>query len=865
MKTDVLRDKFLDFFKTKKHKIIISDSLVPAGDPTVLFTPAGMNQFKKEFLGLGRSLKRAATAQRCLRTDDLDKVGKTAGHHTFFEMLGNFSFGDYFKKEAIAWAFEFLVDILKMDKKRIWISVYKEDDEAYDIWKNKISIPEDKIIKLGDKQNFWPSEAKVKGPNGPCGPCSEIFFDLGKDVGCRRSDCSPACDCGRFVEVWNLVFTQFNRKEGGVIESLPRKSIDTGMGLERLAAVMQGVGSNFETDLFTPIIKEIKSSIKKQALVNNELIYAIADHIRAITFAIYDGVMPSNEERGYVVRKLIRRSLTHLSKLGIRRTFLYRLVPVVAQVMSKPYPELKTRQENIAGIVLAEEENFLLILESAPKLREQVLQQSKSPEEAAFELYDTYGIPIENTASALAVKGIPLDMKKTNEFLESQKERSKAASSMKGNVFNLTQLPIKIKKTNFVGYQKFSVKAEVVAILKGNSEIKKIDSGQEASIILDTTVFYPESGGQVADVGEIKKGKNTFEVHDVKQANGAILHIGKLKSGTIKKNDSIQAIIDHERRLDIMRNHTATHLLQSALRTVLGEHVRQQGSLVAPDRLRFDFTHFKNISPDELNRVEELVNQRIWDNDKTNVKTMPIEQARKIGALAFFEEKYEKNVRVLIIGDYSRELCGGAHLEYTGQIGLFKIFSEGSVASGVRRIEAVTGRFAYTKVKEEERLIEGVSGHLRVPSQEVVRKTEKLVKEIKDLQKRKTEIKAEQVKLNLDDILKKAEDFSGIKLITQLIPGVEDAALRRLVDLIKQRLPKSVCLLATDKEKKVILVMGVTRDLLNKDFNADYLIKEAVKVMNGSGGGRADFAFGAGDVDKVDLGFSRLREIVSGR
>ncbi len=863
MKTDILRNKFLDFFKSKKHKIIESDSLLPADDPTVLFTPAGMNQFKKEFLGLGRPFKRAATSQRCLRTDDLDKVGKTPGHHTFFEMLGNFSFGDYFKEEAIAWAWEFLVQVLKMERKRIWISVYKDDDEAYDIWKSKINIPVNKIIKLGDKENFWPSEVKLKGPNGPCGPCSEIFFDLGPDAGCGRPDCNPACDCGRFVEVWNLVFTQFDRKDDGTLLPLPKKNIDTGMGLERLAAVMQGVHSNFQTDLFKPIIKEIKSAIEDATLINNELIYAVADHIRAISFAIFDGVTPSNEGRGYVVRKLIRRSSMHLSNLGIKRPFLNRLVPVTAEAMKKPYPELKEQQEDISAVILAEEENFILILESAPELWEREFknkQDAKKLAEAVFKLYDTYGVSIETSAAKLNSLGKRFDWGTVKNLLNSQKQRSKSASSMKGEVFSSRQLPVKTKKTRFVGYKHSEFNAKVIAILKDNSPVNKIRQGDEAEIILDATPLYPESGGQVADIGEIKKGKNTFQVNDTKRINKTILHIGKLKSGTIKKNDSVKVSIDFQRRLDIARNHTATHILQSVLRRVLGTHVKQKGSLVAPEYLRFDFTHFKALGRDELSRIEELVNTHILDNDKTDIKTMSIHQAKKLGALAFFEDKYQDKVKVMSIGDYSRELCGGTHLDSTGQIGLFKILSEGSIASGVRRIEAVTGRYAYKKIREQQDLLNDISEQLNVPQQEVSKKVEKLVRELKELQKKKSGIALEQ--LDIKDLLKATEDVSGINLITKFIPNVEEASLRSLVDLVKNRQPRCVCLLATDKANKAILVMGVTQDLLNKDFSANNLIKEVVRAMDGSGGGRADFARGAGDIDKLEVGFSKLREII---
>jgi alanyl-tRNA synthetase len=860
MKADILRDKFLDFFRSKKHKIIASDSLVPAGDPTVLFTPAGMNQFKKEFLGSGRPLKRAATSQRCLRTDDLDKVGRTPGHHTFFEMLGNFSFGDYFKAEAIAWAWEFLVEVLGMDKTGMWVSVYRDDDEAYDIWKHKIHIATTKILKLGDKENFWPSEVQIKGPNGPCGPCSEIFFDQGSDVGCKRLDCNPACNCGRFVEVWNLVFTQFDRKKDGSLSPLPRKNIDTGMGLERLAAVIQGARTNFETDLFKPLVKEITSAVKSSP--NKRIVYAIADHIRAITFAIFDGVSPSNESKGYVVRKLIRRSLMHSRILKIKQPFLNRLVPVVAQTMKHPYPELKDQQEDIAGVILAEEESFISILKSAPALvRERQSQfPHETPEKSIFVLYDTYGVPPEVSTPLFARGGRKIDQGKISHLMDSQKQRSKAASSMKGDVFSLEKLPIKTKNTRFVGYRHNEINAKVMAILKDNSEVNKINTGDAANILLDETVFYPESGGQVADIGQIIKGKNIFQVSNVKLVSGAILHIGKIKSGVIKKNDSVKLMIDYQRRLDIARNHTGTHILQAALRRVLGTHVKQKGSLVSPEYLRFDFTHSKALSRDELSRIEELVNTHILNNEKTNIKTMSIQEAKKLGALAFFEERYQDKVRVMSIGDYSKELCGGTHLDSTGQIGLFTILSESSIASGVRRIEAVTGRYAYKKIKQQRDLLNDISEQLKVPQQEVARRIEKLIKEIKGLEKKKSSIALEQ--LDIKDLLKVAEDVWGIKLITKLIPNIQEASLRSLVDLVKKKQPQCVCLLATDKANKAILVMGVTQDLLNRKLSANNLIKEVVKVMNGSGGGRADFAFGAGDIDKLDTGFNKLKEII---
>ncbi len=864
MKTDTLREKFLTFFESKKHKILDSDSLVPAQDPTILFTPAGMNQFKREFMGTGRPLKRAATSQRCLRTDDLDKVGNTSAHHTLFEMLGNFSFGNYFKEEAIVWAWEFLTKILKMDESTLWVSVYKDDDEAYDIWKEKIKIPEVRIVRLGDKENFWPSEAKTKGPNGPCGPCSEIFFDFGASVGCKRADCGPACDCDRFVEVWNLVFTQYNRKNNGELEPLPRKNIDTGMGLERLAAVMQGVQSNFETDLFHPLLKEINSAVSDDKLINNKLIYAVADHIRAVTFAIYDKVLPSNEDRGYVIRKLIRRSVMHLSKLGIHKAFLYRLVPVVAHIMRKPYPQLKDQQEDISSVVLGEEESFLSILDSAQNLLNQAFSdRQQDTGRVAFQLYDTYGVPLEITCEWLKHKGMKFNRGEFNRLLDLQKKRSRIASSMKGDVFSSEQLPVKLKKTKFVGYQHNQCSAKVLAILKDNSEVKKISAGLEVEIILDTSVFYPESGGQVTDLGSIIKSKSIFEVTNTRRLDGVLLHAGKLKIGTIKKNDAVEAEINLPRRMDIQRNHTATHILQSALRAVLGMHVKQQGSLVAADRLRFDFTHFKNISEEELAQIEAVVNKHVRDNDKVNTRTMQIEEARKTGALAFFEDKYQKTVRVLEVGDYSRELCGGTHLTYTGSIGLFKIVSEGSVASGVRRIEAITGEHAYAKMRQEQDALGEVLAHLKVPLSEAAKRVEKLFKEVRDLQKKKTGSVTERLQLNMADIVSAADDFSGIKLIAKFIPDAEESSLRSLVDSIKKKCSKTICLLVAKKGEKAVLVMGVTPDLTGGNFNAGYLVKQVAQAMQGSGGGRADFAFGAGDLDKKELGFTKLRETIA--
>jgi len=919
MQAYILREKFLDFFKSKKHKIVDSDTLVPKDDPTVLFTPAGMNQFKKEFLGLDSGFKRAATCQRCLRTDDLDKVGKTPGHHTFFEMLGNFSFGDYFKKEAISWAWEFLTEELKIKKEKLWVSVYEDDSEAYKIWKDLIKVPAEKIIKLGDKENFWPSEAKKKGPNGPCGPCSEIFFDQGSNIGCKKPDCDPSCDCGRFVEVWNLVFTQFNRREGGVLEPLPKKNIDTGMGLERLAAVVQGVYSNFETDLFQPIIKEIEEGQSPSGTVpQKDLVYAVADHIRAIAFAIYDGVLPSNEARGYVVRKLIRKSTLHLRTLrftpletigrqekdkmsltGFTQPFLYKLVPVLAQIMEPYYPELQERKENISEIILAEEKNFIEILDSIKEFTENekkpILESAKRDKSTqppnttgmvlasaktsstiaitAVRLYETNGLPIEETLpefyKVIEFVGVQRDDKTTKRDIEANlnklKELSKSQSKMKGDVFSDKDMLYYVKATQFFGYKDYSTKAKIIKIIKDNTETKKIQKGERVSIILDKSVFYPESGGQVQDTGEIIKGKNIFEVLDTKKIGKVILHHGQVKSGSFKKGDLITAKINLERRLSIARNHTATHLLQAALRKVLGAHVKQQGSLVAQDRLRFDFTHFKDINKEELYRIEEVVNSYIINNYELTAKHMPLSEAKRKGALAFFAEKYESKVRVVSIGEFSQELCAGTHLDSTGQIGIFKIVREGSVAQGIRRIEAVTGTFAYKAVKEEESIIADISSALGVPQDNIAEELKKRLARVKELEKKLSLQKFNTLKTSIEEDINKKEIINGINFITHV--DIDANSVRKAIDLIKENLQENTVIASstgTNLENQVFLAIGVTGDLLDKGLDASELIKFITVEIGGSGGGRKDFAQAGGNKPQnYKTAIQKLKEIIS--
>lgn len=878
MKADILREKFLNFFKAKKHRIIESDSLVPKEDPTVLFTPAGMNQFKKQFLGEVGEYNRAATSQRCLRTDDLDKVGKTTGHHTFFEMLGNFSFGNYFKKEAIQWAWEFLTKELKINENKLWVSVYKDDDEAYKIWKDIIGVSVNKIIKLGDKDNFWPAEAKEKGPNGPCGPCSEIFYDFGKNEKCKNPGCNPACSCGRFVEIWNLVFTQFNRKEGGILEPLPQKNIDTGMGLERLTAVMQGAPNNFETDLFRPILDEIGRidntlqktlrDIEVYSSLKKEYSYAIADHLRAVVFSIYDGILPSNEGRGYVVRKIIRKSALALRQLGEEKPFLYKLVPVLAEIMKVPYPELLARREDIAQIIQAEEKNFAAILNSSDKYLKDFINVS-DPEEVAsrmFVLTDTHGLPLEIITDWFKKHRANISQKTLdlyNKKLLEQKNRSKSQSNMKGDVFASEGLKLDVTATKFAGYKNLETSGKVLAIIKDGKQAKKAGK-EEVKIVLDKTSLYAESGGQVGDTGILVKGKNVFEVTDTVKSGKIFFHIGKVKAGTFKKSDLVTAKVDKARRLSIGRNHTATHLLQAALRQVLGVHVQQQGSLVEAERLRFDFSHFKGLSEDEISRVEELVNSYILANHVLSVKEMALTNAKKTGALAFFAEKYEGKVRVISIGDFSREFCGGTHLESSGQIGLFKIISESSVASGIRRIEAVTGDTALKLVKEEGNIINDVAGLLNVGKDKITIELEKRLSRIKELEKQLNSQKANVVRSSVDEFIQAAVTIGDIKLIAKVIPEADMAALRSSVDLIKQKSPGLVVALASSGNGRALLVVGLTADLVEKGLDASLLMGKIASFIGGSGGGRKDFAQAGGNNPAgLDAAFREMRNIIA--
>ncbi|MFH0732678.1 MAG: alanine--tRNA ligase [Candidatus Omnitrophota bacterium] len=866
MTHDQIRKKFLAFFEGKKHTVVSSDNLVPAGDPTVLFTSAGMNQFKEQFLGNIKGFTRACSCQKCLRTDDLVNVGVTTYHHTFFEMLGNFSFGDYFKKEAIQWAWEFLRQEINIPEDKLRVSVYEDDEEAYLIWKNDMKLPEQKIARLDDKQNFWPSQAKKNGPNGPCGPCSEIFYDYGKEKGCDKNDCGPGCDCGRFVEVWNLVFTQFNRRDAGILEPLPKKNIDTGMGLERLCAVVQGVNTNFDTDLFTPIIEAIKNETAKAVdrPINFDKhkkdIYAIADHIRAVCFAICDGIVPSNEKHGYVIRSLIRKSAMHARAQGVMQPFLYKIVPSVANTMQLAYPELKKRRENVSQIVLAEEERFIVTLREGMRELEEEYNRRKAEAakqisgEFAFKLFDTHGLPFDVTQAASAERGFTVDKKEFDRLMEGQREQSRKKSQIHDAIF---KEPLVKEKVEFIGYEKLNANARVLNIFKDSKQIDEINLKETADVVLDKSPFYGESGGQVGDTGVLSSENFIAKVLDAKKDSDAILLKVLVEKGSLKKNDMVNAQVDAGRRMQIVKNHTATHLLQSALRKVLGEHVQQQGSMVAAEKLRFDFTHFNALTQDELDRVEQLVNEKIHNADLVNCYAMDIDKAKQKGALAFFKDKYEKQVRVVCAGDYSMELCGGTHVGNTKEIEMFKIISEGSVASGIRRIEAVTGRQAIEIINQQQAALRDICAALGCTQGEAPERISRLQADVDNLQKRLKQVILDRIRLSMEKLINESEKVNKAFFIYSVIKDADSELLRSAVDVVKMKLKDDdwIAFFGCERQKQASLILSISPNMINRGLHSGKIISRIAAAAGGSGGGRPDMAQagikGISDIDNV--------------
>ncbi len=848
MKTDDIRELFLRFFESKGHPIIPSDSLVPQNDPTLLFTGAGMNQFKEYFLGLKKDLKRAASSQKCLRTGDLDQVGKTPYHHSFFEMLGNFSFGDYFKEEAITWAWELLTEKLAISPARLRVSVHQSDEEAFRIWRDKIKIREDWISKLGDDSNFWPANAPKDGPNGPCGPCSEIYFDQGEDPKNPHA-CSIEHDCGRFAEIWNLVFTQFDRQEGASLIPLANKNIDTGMGLERLACVIQGKKTNFEIDIFQPIISAIENALKVRIEeASKPALYTIADHIRAIVFAIHDGVIPSNEGRGYVIRKLIRRSLWHASQLMpnmiLENAFLYKIVPSVGTVMGKAYPEVKEAERSISVALQGEEEKFLDTLEVGLRILSQRLSalsasgKKEVPGEVIFELYDTYGFPDELTRIIAEAQGFRIDQKEFDRLMEKQRQQAKAASPIAASIFVSSDLEKKISSlpaTQFLGYQALEA--------SGNILLAQIEK-QKGVIVLDQTPFYAESGGQVGDQGWLEGSQFKAQVLDTQKKDQVFLHLVGVQEGNARAGDKVQAKVDRGRRDRTMRNHTATHLLHAALRNILGQQVRQLGSLVSPEKLRFDYSYSQPLTPDQIRLIEATVNDEILKDTALTKEEKPIEEAKQEGAIAFFGEKYGQKVRVVTVPGFSKEFCGGTHCDRTGQIGAFLMISDSSIASGTRRIEAFTGEGALEYMRSLRLQMTQLAQDLKTTPTQLAERIAKLQEAVKKSEKSKGQ-QAGQA-FDAQKIIEQAVVVNSLRFAAFYEKGINVDELRYLSDSLRSRGGQLIFLLATENEEKIHFLLGMSHELVKTNVDLRDLMKELTPLLGSSGGGRKDFVQGGG-------------------
>ena len=850
-----IRSDFLEFFRSKGHTIVPSAPLVPGNDPTLLFTNSGMVQFKDVFLGAEkRSYVRAADVQRCLRAggkhNDLDQVGYTARHHTFFEMLGNWSFGDYFKKDAIAWAWELLTSVFKLPPERLLVTVYHTDDEAHALWRDMVGVPEDRIVRIGDNKgapyasdNFW-----QMADTGPCGPCTEIFYDHGAHIAGGPPG-SPDEDGDRYIEIWNLVFMQFDRQPDGTLVPLPAPCVDTGMGLERLAAILQHVHSNYEIDLFQTLIAKAAELTGTTDLENKSL-RVIADHIRACSFLIVDGVLPSNEGRGYVLRRIIRRALRHGWMLGVRGTFFHKMVPTLVGLMGEAYPELPAAQATVEKALKAEEERFAETLDSGMRIFDDVAAKADGtiPGEDVFRLYDTYGFPTDLTADIARERGLSVDMDGFEAAMARQRETARAAGKFVSHTSLPAELVAQLPATGFLGYDALQADGlKVVALLKEGLPVASIDAGDEAVVFLDRTPFYAESGGQVGDTGVLSAGALRFTVGDTHKYAGQFHgHLGTLAGGTLKVGDAVSGAVDAKRRQATVLNHSATHLLHAALREVLGTHVQQKGSLVAPDRLRFDFSHFQPMTPEELATVERRVNEQVRANDAAQVRQMGMQEALDFGAMALFGEKYGERVRVLKMGDFSTELCGGTHVHRTGDIGLFKIVSESGVSAGVRRIEAVTGQGALDLVDAEEHRLQEAATLLGGNAGDVVDKVQHLVERQKKLERELEALKAKAASSATSDLAGQAVDVGGIKVLAVRLENFDAKALREAIDRLKQQLGDAVIVLAGAIGGKVALVAGVNGAATGK-VKAGELLAHVAGQIGGKGGGRPDLAQGGGE------------------
>ncbi len=869
--TAALREKFLDYFARQGHEIVASSPLVPGNDPTLLFTNAGMVQFKETFLGQEkRSYLRAASSQRCVRAggkhNDLENVGYTARHHTFFEMLGNFSFGDYFKHDAIRFAWEFLTKELELPKARLWVTVYDEDDEAASIWLDEIGVAPEQLIRIGDKtggkryesDNFW-----SMGDTGPCGPCTEIFYDHGAEVAGGPPG-SPDEDGDRYIEIWNLVFMQYNRAADGTMTKLPKPSVDTGMGLERLAAVMQGVHSNYEIDLFANLIRAAAEVTKRTDLNNNSL-RVIADHIRSCAFLIVDGVMPSNEGRGYVLRRVIRRAIRHAYKLGVNETFYYKLVAPLVDEMGEAYPELTKAQGQIEKVLKLEEERFSETLDQGMKILESAIADLKGrelPGETVFKLYDTYGFPADLTADIARERQLTIDTTGFEQAMAAQRERARSASQFGVDYAASVEVDV---ASEFTGYDHVDGQAKVVALIRGESQVNALVAGEDGVVILDKTPFYAESGGQAGDRGRLTANGIEFTVSDTRLLSGKNGHIGKVLSGEIRLGMTLAADVDQARRQAIILNHSATHLLHAALRQVLGEHVTQKGSLVEADRLRFDFSHFEPVTKAQLQEIERIVNAEVRANHAVQTRLMNYDDAVEAGAMALFGEKYSDEVRVLSIGDFSTELCGGIHAERAGDIGLFKIIFETGTAAGVRRIEAVTGEHALAWLERLESNFAAVSELVKGGRDDTLDKVQQLVDRSRKLEKELEQLKGKLASSQGSALAEQAIEVNGIKVLAAKLEGADARTLRDTVDQLKNKLGSAVIVLGAVTGEKVSLTAGVTPDLI-KQIKAGDLVKHVAQQVGGKGGGRPDMAQAGGtEPAALDAALASVKEWVEGR
>ena len=870
--TAEIRQAFLDFFHSKGHQVVASSSLVPHNDPTLLFTNAGMNQFKDVFLGLDkRNYSRATTAQRCVRAggkhNDLENVGYTARHHTFFEMLGNFSFGDYFKQDAIKYAWELLTgeNWFALPKEKLWVTVYETDDEAFDIWANEVGVPRERIIRIGDNKgapfasdNFW-----QMGDTGPCGPCTEIFFDHGDHIWGGPPG-SPEEDGDRYIEIWNIVFMQFNRQTDGTMEPLPKPSVDTGMGLERIAAVLQHVNSNYDIDLFRDLIASVAKVTGATDLTNKSL-RVIADHIRSCAFLVADGVIPSNENRGYVLRRIIRRAIRHGNMLGAKDTFFWKLVAPLIDVMGSAGDELKQQQAQVEQVLKTEEEQFARTLERGLALLDEELSKLKGDTldgETAFRLYDTYGFPVDLTADVCRERNIKVDEAGFEAAMEEQRRRARESSGFGADYNAMIRVD---GASEFKGYDHLELNGKVTALFIDGKAVDSVSAGQEAVVILDQTPFYAESGGQVGDKGELKGAGFSFAVSDTQKYGQAIGHIGKVASGTLKVGDAVQADVDEARRQRIRLNHSATHLMHAALRQVLGTHVAQKGSLVNDKALRFDFSHFEAMKPEEIRAVEDLVNAQIRRNLAIETNIMDIDAARASGAMALFGEKYDDRVRVLRMGDFSTELCGGTHAARTGDIGLFRITSESGTAAGVRRIEAVTGEGAMAILHAQSDQLNDIAQLLKGDSHNLGEKVRAALERTRQLEKELQQLKEQAAAQESANLSSKAEEINGVKLLVSELTGVEPKMLRTMVDDLKNQLGSTIVVLATVADGKVSLIAGVSKDVTDR-VKAGELIGMVAQQVGGKGGGRPDMAQAGGtDASALPAALASVKGWVSAK